>query len=249
MRQHYNTKRNAGQRRPAQVGPTPPLNNHMPKAWRHANPKDGPNDIGESGPGLVVAIREWIQENLERMRDFLSRLSLSNLQPGRTRWGPPWQWKRIEDEGPPGVGPPGGKKDGAGKSYARQTGTTAYSAGTQSVNRRKGSTQPVCKEVKRIGMPKVRSQAMRLRSPRSETTRALCLLNRLRAHAHSDDATEAINERHGGGELRRQDRDEYGSSGLRIQRWVSALPMGMVIGSGKRGEYLSPSLSPLKERG
>ena len=245
MKQHYNTKSNAGQRRPAQVGPTPPLNDHIAKGWRQANPKDGQNHIGESGPGLVVAIREWIQENLERMRDFLSRLSLSNLQPGRTRWGPPWQWKRIEDEGPPGVGPPDGEKDSA----ARQPATTAYSAGTKSVNRRKGTTQSVCKTVKRIGMPKVRSQAMRLRSPRSETTRALCLLNRLRAHAHSDDATEAINERHGDGALRSQDRDEYGSSGLRIQRWVSALPMGMVIGSGKRGEYLSPSLSPLKERG
>ncbi len=241
----------SGERRPAKAGTTVPHVINSSAGSRLDKLADEAESIDHSSTDLIAAVREWIRTNLDKMRTFLARMSLSNLQPGRTRWGPPWQWKRMEDEGPPRDEQIREKEAGLERTLEQaKTRVTALLADEAKHSpSRNGSARSRCRTSNRIGMGTTRGNASRLRSPRSETTRALCLLNRLRAHAQSGQDSEAVNEEFGGRKSAHRDQDVYGSSNVRIQRWVGCLPMGNTTGSGRRHEYLSPTLTPITEGG
>jgi hypothetical protein len=241
----------SGERRPTKVGTTVPQVVNSSAGSLLDNLADEAGALDHSSQNLVVAVRDWIRTNLDKMRTFLARMSLSNLQPGRTRWGPPWQWKRIEDEGPPEDELSHEKEAGLERvlEQARKRATELLADKTKHAPSRKGPARSRSKTSNGLGISATRGNASRLRSPRSETTRALCLLNRLRAHAQTSVDSKAINEEYGGRKSAHRNQTVYGSSNVRIQRWVGCLPMGNTTGSGRRHEYLSPTLTPITEGG
>ena len=249
MRYKQRNQYGLGQRRLTRVGTTPPLRTTRTAESLIGQFAGEDESIDYSNQGLLLAVKAWLKEHLEKVRYFLTRISLSKLQPGRTRWGPPWQW--IEDEGPPISQRSYAKQDDVdrdmidahiskanGAPYERKD---AHCRGHYRENRYDNS--------RRIGMRHARGSSGQLRSPRSEATRALCLLNRLRAHAPSGLEYEAINDKYGGREAAHRHQNVYGSSNVRIQRWVSCLPIGTTHDPGRQREYLSPPLTPIEEGG
>ena len=251
MRHQHKKTFESGTRRPSKVGTTPPQVIRKSAGSLMDKLAEETESIGHNRSDVVVAVREWIRANLDKMRTFLARMGLSNLQPGRTRWGPPWQWKRIEDEGPPR--PDLSRETDVGLervlAQARKRATDLLTDKTKHAPSRNGAVRSRCKSSTSMGMSTTRAKASRLRSPRSETTRALCLLNRLRIHAETSLDSQAINEEYGGRKSAHRNQSVYGSNKVRVQRWVGCLPIGDTTGSGRRSEYLSPTLTPISEGG
>ena len=199
---------------------------------------------------IVLAPRRWLKSTLIWAHAYLKRMGLSNLIPGRTRWGPPWQWLLFEHE----CSNHKFSTDSFGEeqvwiSSADKASQNAPNDGSRKIigdEFRNGSLRTPGMAQRR-DLPLVNKTGKRLRSPRSETTRALCLLNRMRAHLHINDEFDE-----GSNTMSTRHTDTPSGSisnlgGVRQQRWVGVAPFGVRKNRSQRIEQRSASLTPVRE--
>ena len=250
MKTQYTRQKNTGERRRTKIRTTPTQSTPSPQTVSNDKTVNDASPLGASKVDYLLQIRSWIHENLARFRDYLWRLGLSKLDPGRARWGPPWQSLYKEDQGPPNSD---GRRGNRATSNEERWHIAAYQQdivqqSTDSASVRRQSRSYVgrrSKEVRHVSACWSRG----LRAPRSEATRALCLLNRLRAHARNESEFEAINEQSSGASDNDKPQRLNSSNSVRVQRWVGQESIGSTSGLGRRSDYFSPALTPIREGG
>ena len=241
----------SGERRPAKVGTTVPQVINSSAGSLRDKLVDEAESLDHSSTHLVMAVREWIRANLDKMRTFLTRMSLSNLQPGRTRWGPPWQWKRIEDEGPPRDELSHEKEAGLERVLAqgRKRATDLLADKTKHAPSRKGSARSRYKKSNGLGMSATRGNAESATISKIGDNTSTMPIEPLKSPRSDQCGFHGDKRRVRWTEIRTPKPEVYGSSNVRIQRWVSCLPIGTTHDPGRQREYLSPPLTPVEEGG
>lgn len=170
----------------------------------------------ENPSGTTAHLREWLRSHLKDMHALLDNLSNSAWSYLRTKWGPSWLVNLVND-------------DDFTKSPAHDDVIDDHvlSSSTWWFWSREGPPYEYERERNTMYVSKrVSDRSSRLRNPRSQRTRELCLLNRLRVHLN-DRALIALGNRE---EVWSATVDGVpklaGSYEIQSQRWARTLPRG-----------------------
>ena len=183
------------------------LNDHLPE-YRQAD--DPP-------AALVDGLRKWLRDNLKGMQALLTNLSDSTWYYIRQRWGPDWLTDSVTD-----------KHSRMVKCFEDTEETFAereLSSDAWWLRSREGP--PTVRVRKRAGVNTApQGRPSRLRNPRSNRTRELCLLNRLRVHLNERVLLAVGNEETNWGATVDGVPRLAGSYEIQSQRWARTLPRG-----------------------
>ena len=180
----------------------------------------------------TVKLKQWLRSHVEEMQALLVNLSNSAWTYIRSKWGPEWLVNLVNDE------------HFASSKLNDEDFDEHLNFGSSWWFWAREGPPPEPERESTYLTKRVSERPHRLRNPRSQQTRELCLLNRLRVHLN-DNVLLAVGNRE---EMWRTTVDGVpkttGSYEIQNQRWARTLPRGPSHYQTRFDHKYPPGLAP-----